>query len=61
MNVSSIRDGARLPGLRETDAVKGAVRFLSDARWLLPPENTGQPGRPRGDWMVNPQLWTAAT
>ena len=61
VNVSAIRDRARLPGLRETDAVKAAVRFLSDARWLLPAEDTGQPGRPRGDWTVNPQLWTAAT
>ncbi len=57
VNVSSIRDGARLPGLRETEPVKQACRFLADARWLLPPEPTGTTGRPRGDWEVNPLLW----
>ncbi len=60
VNVSYVRDRARLPGLRETDAVKGAVRFLADARWLLPPKDTGKAGRPRGDWVVNPQLWVEA-
>ncbi len=59
VNVSSIRDGARLPGLRESDPVKQACRFLADARWLLPPVDTGQPGRPRGDWTVNTLLWAA--
>ena len=59
VNVSSIRDGARLPGLRETEPVKQACRFLADARWLLPPVDTGQPGRPRGDWTVNPLPWEA--
>ena len=59
LNVSAIRDGARLPGLRESDPVKQACRFLADAGWLLPPVDTGQPGRPRGDWTVNPRLWEA--
>ncbi len=59
VNVSSIRDGARLPGLRESEPVKQACRFLADARWLLPPADTGQAGRPRGDWTVNPLLWAA--
>lgn len=58
VNVSSIRDGARLPGLRETDPVKQACRFLADARWLSQAEEPGKPGRPRGDWTVNPLLWT---
>ena len=60
VNVSSIRDGARLPGLRESDPVKQACRFLADAGWLLPPELSGAAGRPRGDWTVNPQLWAEA-
>ncbi|MGI4951927.1 MAG: DUF3987 domain-containing protein [Janthinobacterium lividum] len=59
VNVSSIRDGARLPGLRESDPVKQACRFLADARWLLPPAESGQAGRPRGDWIVSPLLWSA--
>ena len=57
VNVSSIRDVARLPGLRVTDAVKQACRFLADARWLSQAEEPGKPGRPRGDWTVNPLLW----
>ena len=59
VNVSAVRDGARLPGLRESEAVKQAVRFLADARWLFPVDApTG--GRPRGDWTVNPCLWAPA-
>ncbi len=61
LNVSAVRDGAHLPGLRETELVKQACRFLADARWLLEPEGTGKPGRPRGDWQVNPMLWAAAS
>jgi len=61
VNVSSVRDGARLPGLRESEPVKQACRYLADARWLLPPADTGQPGRPRGDWTVNPLLWAVAS
>ena len=58
VNVTLIRDKARLPGLRETDAVKQACRFLADAGWLIEPEGTGSRGRPRGDYLVNPQLGT---
>ena len=60
LNVSAIRDGARLPGLRESEPVKQACHFLADARWLLPSDDTGKRGRPRGDWTVNPLLWTVA-
>lgn len=59
LSVSAIRDGAWLPGLRESEPVKQACRFLAYARWLLPPVETGQPGRPRGDWITNPLLWQA--
>ncbi len=59
VNVSSIRDGARLPGLRESDPVKEACRYLADARWLTRDE-TPTGGRPRGDWTVNPLLWATA-
>jgi hypothetical protein len=59
VNVSSIRDGARLPGLRETEPVKQACQFLADAGWLSQGDaRTG--GRPRGDWTVTPLLWAAA-
>ena len=56
VNVSALRDTARLDGLRETKPVKQACHFLADARWLAAPETAGQ-GRPRGDWQVNPALW----
>ena len=57
VNVSLIRDCARLPGLRESEPVKQACRYLADARWLIAIADTGQAGRPRGDWTVNPLLW----
>ena len=57
VNVSSIRDGARLPGLRESASVKEACRFLAEARWLTAVRETGEAGRPRGDWAVNTLLW----
>nr|WP_264185549.1 YfjI family protein [Roseicella aerolata] len=59
VNVSSIRDDARLPGLRETEPVKAACRFLAEAGWLQEPVRTGSGGRPRGDWRVNPKIWEA--
>jgi hypothetical protein len=57
VNVSSIRDGARLPGLRESDPVKAACRYLVEARWLTEAPLGGGPGRPRGDYIVNPLVW----
>ncbi|MBD0275095.1 MAG: DUF3987 domain-containing protein, partial [Acetobacteraceae bacterium] len=60
LNVSAIRDNARLPGLRESEPVKAACRFLAEAGWLREPPRTGAAGRPRGDWTVNPRLWGGA-
>ncbi len=59
VNVSAIRDGARLPGLRETDAVKEACAYLAEGGWLREAPVPAKPGRPRGDWQVNPRLWAA--
>jgi hypothetical protein len=56
LNVSAIRDEARLPGLRESAPVKVACRFLAEAGWLREQPRTGTAGRPRGDWVVNPRL-----
>ena len=54
------RDGnpghRQLPGLRNWDSVKAACRYLEEAGWLIH-RTTGQPGRPRGDFQVNPRLW----
>lgn len=59
VNVSAIRDGARLPGLRDSDAVKSACRFLKEAHWLVDSPLTGKSGRPKGDFLVNPEVWSA--
>ncbi|MCX7381594.1 MAG: DUF3987 domain-containing protein [Alphaproteobacteria bacterium] len=57
INVSKIRDDARLPGLRESGDVKAACRFLLEARWLIDAPNNGGPGRPPGNYLINPKLW----
>jgi hypothetical protein len=57
VNVSAIRDGARLPGLRESEPVKAACRFLTEAGWLRAAAGTGARGRPFGDHEINPKLW----
>ena len=57
VNVSAIRDVARLPGLRKTEDVKAACRFLVEAHWLAEPPRVGKSGRPRGDFLVNPGIW----
>ena len=59
VNVTAIRDKARLPGLRDTAAVKQACHYLADARWLIEADAPGTPGRRRGDWIINPLLWPA--
>jgi len=57
INVSSVRDEARLPGLRDSGAVKAACRYLVEAHWLIDASHTPTGGRPRGDYLVNPALW----
>jgi hypothetical protein len=60
INVSKVRDEARLPGLRDTSRVKDACRFLREAGWLTEPNRLpGRSGRPSGDHAVNPNLWEA--
>lgn len=59
VNVSMIRDTARLPGLRESGDVKAACRFLAEAGWLRASPSHGASGRPRGDWLVNPGVHEA--
>jgi hypothetical protein len=56
VNISAIRDTARLPGLREAARVKAACQFLVEASWLRPAPLAGVLGRPRGDFLVNPRL-----
>jgi hypothetical protein len=59
VNVTAIRDNARLPGLRETKHVKAACQFLVEANVLEDVSQKGHRGRPRGDYQVNPRLWEA--
>jgi putative DNA primase/helicase len=57
INVSKVRDGAHLVGLRETQDVKNACQYLVEAFWLLEPSKSGKAGRPAGTYPVNPKLW----
>jgi len=57
VNITAIRETAHLPGLRETEDVKRAVRFLCEANWLIEVPHPGRAGRPRGDYMVYSKLW----
>jgi hypothetical protein len=57
INVTDIRDSARLADLRATKDVKAACEFLEEAHWLIPAPLNGQRGRPRGDYTVHPRLW----
>ncbi|HWX50542.1 MAG TPA: DUF3987 domain-containing protein [Roseomonas sp.] len=59
VNVSAIRDEARLPGLRESEPVKAACRYLLEAGWLIEAPMTGKRGRPRGEYLVSPLLAAA--
>ena len=59
VNITMIRDTARLPGLRETDNVKAACQFLAEAGWLRAAPLKGAAGRPPGDWVVNPMVHEA--
>jgi hypothetical protein len=56
VNARDLRRKARLPGLREAEKVKLALGALVEADWLRPPLQTGDRGRPRGDYAVNPKL-----
>jgi hypothetical protein len=57
INEREIRETRGLPGLTRAKAVKEAVAELVAEDVLLPVESAGGPGRPRGDYRVNPRLW----
>jgi hypothetical protein len=50
---------ARLFGLSTSVKVRVALSVLALGGWVRPaPKREGEaPGRQRGDWEVNPQLW----
>lgn len=47
-----------LAALRNADAMNGAVECLVDAGWLIPApsRDNDMPGKPRGDYVVNPSV-----
>lgn len=58
INTREIYRSAGLPGLRDNEQVAEAAAFLVEAGWLRLATRRG-PGRPAGDYDVNPRLWAA--
>ena len=56
VNERAIRETPGLAGLGDAQAVKEAVAVLAEEAVLLPLPKGDGPGRPRGDWRVNPRL-----
>jgi hypothetical protein len=57
VNARDLRRKARLPGLREAAKVQLALATLVEADWLRPSLPSGDKGRPREDYAINPRLW----
>ena len=57
VNARDLRRKARLPGLREAAKVQLALATLVEADWLRPSLPSGDKGRPRDDYAINPRLW----
>lgn len=56
INIREIYRSAGLPGLRAKEVVEEAAAFLVESGWLRPAQRRG-PGRPAGDYDVNPRIW----
>jgi hypothetical protein len=56
VNARDLRRKARLPGLREAEKVKLALATLVEADWLRPSSQTGERGRQREDYLVQPKV-----
>jgi hypothetical protein len=57
INAREIRRSWCLPGLREATDVAAAISALVEARWLMRPQTSGERGRPREDYVVNPRVY----
>jgi hypothetical protein len=57
VHVRHLQREVRLPDVGTAEAIHAAARVLVEAGWLLPPETSGVPGRPKAAYRVNPRLW----
>jgi hypothetical protein len=60
VHVRTLQRDVRLPGMATADAIHEAAAVLMDAGWVLAPAGgSGQAGRPKAAYPVNPELWGA--
>ena len=60
VHVRTLQRDVRLPGMATADAIHEAAAVLMDAGWVLAPAGgSGQAGRPKAAYAVNPELWGA--
>ena len=60
VHVRTLQRDVRLPGMATADAIHEAAAVLMDAGWVLAPAGgSGQAGRPKAAYSVNPALWDA--
>ncbi|WP_158639297.1 YfjI family protein [Elioraea rosea] len=59
VNTREVRSSARLPGLREAKRIRTAADYLVEEGWLFAPTPSGEAGRPRADYTMNPRVWEA--
>lgn len=57
INLRQVRREAHLQGLSKAEKMQKAAESLVEANWLFEPEYSSAPGRPRGDYVVNPRIW----
>lgn len=56
LNVRALKRRAAIPGLRSPQAMDAAIETLAGHGWIRLVPGSG-PGRPRGDYEVNPKIW----
>lgn len=57
INLRQVRREAHLQGLSKAEKMQKAADNLVESNWLFEPEYSPVPGRPRGDYVVNPRIW----
>jgi hypothetical protein len=56
INARELRRTAGYPGTKDVKRLDAAIELLVEANWLVPPEESSKPGRPRKDFTVNPGI-----